>query len=100
MKTTIAKKDNQTLVKVEGRIDTVNSQQFQNDISQLLELENPDIIVDCINLEYTSSSGLRQFLVLQKSVMAHNGKLILTNMRPEIKEIFDLTGFSSIFTIK
>ena len=51
------------------------------------------------DMEYTSSQGLRMFLMLQKNVSARGAKLTLRNMRPHVKEVFDITGFSHIITI-
>ena len=64
-----------------------------------LQAKNADITVDCKDMAYTSSQGLRVFLMLQKSTMANGGKLVLTNMIPAVKEVFDITGFSSIIKI-
>lgn len=86
-------------VAIEGRIDSVTANQFLNDLSPLLQAKNADITVDCKDMAYTSSQGLRVFLMLQKSTMANGGKLVLTNMIPAVKEVFDITGFSSIIKI-
>ena len=75
MEITINKQDNKTLVVLNGRIDTTNADQFQQDMAQLMEEENPDIDIDCTEMSYTSSQGLRIFLMLQKSVMQHGGKM-------------------------
>lgn len=82
-----------------GRLDTSNADQFQKDIEPLMKLESPDIEMDCSGMEYTSSQGLRMFLMLQKNVMGRKGKLVMRNMRPQVKEVFDITGFSNIITI-
>ncbi len=100
MEVTIISGSKPTKVKVEGRIDTTNAAQFQEKLDPLMKGENPDIEMDCAELEYTSSQGLRTFLMLQKSVMARGGKLVLTNMRPQVREVFDITGFSNIITIR
>jgi anti-anti-sigma factor len=50
-------------------------------------------------MDYTSSQGLRLFLMLQKSVGSRKGKLVLKNMKPQVREVFDITGFSNIITI-
>ena len=99
MEITITNKDNKTFVELNGRIDTTNAEQFQNDISPLMEGENPDIDIDCTGMTYTSSQGLRIFLMLQKSVMSRGGKMVMRNMNPMVKEVFDITGFSNIITI-
>lgn len=88
-----------TTVDVEGRLDTTNAEAFEKKMAPLMTGDNPDIIMDCDKFDYISSSGLRLFLTLQKSVMARKGKLTIKNMKPEIKEVFDMTGFSKIFNI-
>ena len=50
-------------------------------------------------MTYTSSQGLRIFLMLQKSVNARGGHLVMKNMSPQVKEVFDITGFSNIIKI-
>lgn len=99
MKTTINQDGSRYEVAIKGRIDTVTANEFQASIAPLLEADKPEIIIDCTELEYTSSQGLRSFLMLQKSVNAHSGSLKLTNMKPQVKEVFDITGFSSIIKI-
>ena len=95
----ITQQENKTIVVLNGRIDTSNADQFQQDVAPLMESENPDIDIDCTDMSYTSSQGLRIFLMLQKSVMARGGKMVLRNMNPQVKEVFDITGFSNIITI-
>ena len=99
MKVTINQQDAKTLVVLEGRLDTTNAADFQKDIAPLMEGANPDIVLDCTDMEYTSSQGLRMFLMLQKSVSSRGGSLVMKNMRPQVKEVFDITGFSHIIKI-
>lgn len=99
MDITIKKQDDKTLVTLNGRIDTTNADKFQNDLLPLMQEENPDIDIDCSGMTYTSSQGLRMFLLLQKSVIARHGKMLMRNMNPQVKEVFDITGFSNIITI-
>lgn len=99
MEVQINKEGSKTLVTLIGRLDTTNADMFQKDIQPLMEGENPDIEFDCTNMEYTSSQGLRMFLMLQKSVNSRKGQLIMRNMKPQVKEVFDITGFSNIIKI-
>lgn len=99
MNVTINNEGEKTYVILEGRLDTTNASQFQADIAPLMSGSNPDIELDCSDMEYTSSQGLRMFLMLQKSVNMRQGKLVLKNMRPQVKEVFDITGFSNIIKI-
>lgn len=99
MDVTITKLDSKTVASLKGRLDTTNAEKFQADITSLFEDEKPDIELDCTDMEYTSSQGLRIFLMLQKSISAKNGKLVMKNMKPNVKEVFDITGFSNIIKI-
>lgn len=100
MDVTIKKEENRTLVVLNGRLDTTNADKFQQDIAPLMAGEAPNIEVDCTDMEYTSSQGLRMFLMLQKSVTARKGSLVMLNMKPQVKEVFDITGFSNIIKIQ
>lgn len=100
MEITITKNENQVKAVLVGRLDTTNADKFQQDIAPLMEGENPDIEFDCSQMEYTSSQGLRIFLSLQKSVSSRHGKMVMRNMKPQVKEVFDITGFSNIITIE
>lgn len=100
MNVTINQEGNKYNVVLQGRLDTTNADQFSKDITPLMEGENPEILIDCTDMEYTSSQGLRMFLMLQKSVNARSGKMVMENMRPVVKEVFDITGFSNIICIK
>ncbi len=93
-------KVNDTLVlTVEGRLDTTQSDAFEKDIMQILEQGDKKIILDCSGLNYISSSGLRIFLIIQKKMMSTGGQLSICNLQPTIMEIFDMSGFSMVFTI-
>lgn len=99
MNVTITEEGAKALVKLEGRLDTTNADQFMKDITPLMNGTHEEIDVDCTDMEYTSSQGLRMFLMLQKTVSARRAKLVLRNMKPHVKEVFDITGFSHIINI-
>lgn len=99
MNVTINQEENKYNVVLEGRLDTTNADQFQKDITPLMQSGKSEIILDCTDMEYTSSQGLRMFLMLQKYVNQQGGIMEMRNMRPQVKEVFDITGFSSIIKI-
>lgn len=96
----ISKEGARTLVSLSGRLDTTNAEQFREDIASLMDDPAPDFELDCTEMEYTSSQGLRMFLMLQKTVSSKGGKMVMTNMKPQVKEVFDITGFSNIIKIQ
>jgi anti-anti-sigma factor len=57
------------------------------------------LILDCSGLNYISSSGLRVFLIVQKKMTGIKGQFRLHSLQPGIREIFDISGFSSIFSV-
>jgi len=87
----------QTVISVSGRLDTINASDFEKAIAPVIAGEMKDVVLDCTQLDYISSSGLRLFLTLQKAANAKQGQLTLKGIKPDIKEIFDITGFTSIF---
>ena len=66
----------------------------------MFSYEGSDIILDCTRLEYVSSSGLRLFLALLKATKPKGINLYITGMSDDLREVFDMTGFSSIFDFK
>jgi len=90
---------NFSVLKIKGRIDTIHSSAFEDEVNLLYGSGEKNWIFDCSGMNYISSSGLRVFLVAQKKVISINGKLYLCSMQPAIQEIFRISGFSNLFKI-
>ena len=88
---------NELVIKLEGRLDTNTSPKLEEEIGELSEIDS--LIFDFNDLEYISSAGLRIVLTCQK-VMKNKGSMVIKNVNDEIKEIFDMTGFTNILTIE
>lgn len=80
-----------------GRLDTAAAQVFATSIQPLIDNADKTIILNCKDLEFISSSGLRLFLSLRKAAVAKGGKVIISNIKSEIKQVFTITGFMSLF---
>ncbi|MCR5049656.1 MAG: STAS domain-containing protein [Paludibacteraceae bacterium] len=100
MKTEIIKNANQVIAKFSGRLDTAAAVQTAEDVQPLQEVSNSEIILDCSDLEYISSSGLRIFLSIRKDAAAHGSKVIVSNINADIRQVFMMTGFISLFEIR
>lgn len=87
------------ILHIDGRVDTSNSAIFEAEIESHFSSGEKNFIFDCSGLNYISSSGLRVFLVAQKKAILAQGKLHLCCMQPSIREIFVISGFSTIFRI-
>jgi len=80
-----------------GRLDTAASQQFASDMQPLINNADKHIVLDCKTLEFISSSGLRLFLSLRKATIARGGDVTIMGISDDIKQVFTITGFSSLF---
>ena len=96
----ISSKDNQTLVALSGRLDTLAAQEVSGTLSALEEKAGGTIIIDCKDLEYISSSGLRIFLSLRKAAAARGGDVIVRSINADIRSVFMMTGFLNLFRIE
>jgi anti-anti-sigma factor len=86
-------------IALEGRLDTTTAPQLQTELIPAFDTVKY-IELDFKNLDYVSSAGLRVLLVGQKTAKAKNGKMVIINASSEIKEVFEMTGFSGILNIE
>ena len=100
MKTTLKKEDNYNVMYFEGRLTTAAAVQTETETRVLNEDTDQDIILDCSKLEYISSSGLRIFLGILKKAKARGAHVYIRGLNNEIKQVFTMTGFSSLFELK
>ena len=91
--------DNPVVAKLQGRLDTTAAVEVSPDFQSLNQYAAGQLVIDCSELEYISSSGLRLLLALRKEVAAKNGKLQIRNVNEDILQIFKITGFFSLFEI-
>lgn len=84
-------------VKPIGKIDVNTAAEFGTTTNDLLD-DIKELVIDFAEISYISSIGLRVLLELQKR-MNQQGSMTITNVSPEIMQIFTMTGFSNILTI-
>ena len=100
MKVEITQTDNQVMVTIEGRLDTVTSSDFEKSLTPYYSIQGAELILDCSAMEYISSAGLRVVLMTHKNITSKGGKFIIRNLSKEVRAVFDMTGFSRILTIE
>jgi anti-anti-sigma factor len=86
------------VLSLEGRVDTITAPDLQGQLIPEFDKVN-HIQLDCKQLAYVSSAGLRVLLIGEKTAKAKGGKMSLVNVSAEIKEILEMTGFADILTI-
>jgi len=87
------------IINITGKIDTATSNEVEKKIVQLFETNLKKLAIDCTGLSYISSSGLRIFLMALKQLNKMQGKIVIFGMNDLIKEVFEVSGFTSIFKI-
>ncbi|MCR5131706.1 MAG: STAS domain-containing protein [Prevotella sp.] len=97
MKTSIQEQEGKIVATLAGELDTAAALEVEQALQPLLESKGRDIVIDCTDLEYIASSGLRILLSILKQAKAHDSKVVLKNVNDDIREVFKLTGFISIF---
>jgi len=93
------KEDGYFIVTVTGRMDATTAPEFEAYMGRWIGQGEVQFIVDFGGLEYISSAGLRSILTTTKSLKAKQGKLILCALRDTVKEVFEISGFSTIIPV-
>ena len=97
----IKNKENGVLtVSLIGRLDTPASQEIAPEMDALKSEADRVIVLDCSELDYISSSGLRLFLTLRKTAAEKGGKVVISGISDSIRSVFMMTGFLNLFEIE
>ena len=100
MKTTIQEKDGCMVAILEGSLNTAEAPETEKVMAPLFDVEGKDIILDCTNLEYISSAGLRIFLAVLQNAEEKGEHVYISGVNDNVRSIFAITGFSNIFEFK
>ena len=92
------KEGNRLVLAVSGRLDTMTAPELESVIKDNMDGVE-ELILDFKDLEYISSAGLRVVLGARKA-MGDKGSFAVRNLCSDVREIFDITGFSDIITIE
>jgi anti-anti-sigma factor len=84
-----------TCLKINGRMDKSVAIETEKAVDKILKENNKQLLLDLGDLEYLSSYGLRIILNAAKKIKMMGGKIILCSLIENVKEIFDICGFSA-----
>ena len=92
--------DGNVVAILEGTLDTAAAAETEKAMSPLNDVEGKEIIIDCTDLAYISSAGLRIFLGILQNAQAKGGHVYIKGINDNVRAVFTITGFSNIFEFK
>lgn len=100
MDTLISRENNDVEVVVTGRLTTDEADGFLKKIDPLMQENGLNITLNLAGLEFISSAGIRCFILLLMSCKSKESTLVLKNLTPQIRNIFNLTALLDKFDIQ
>jgi len=91
------KEANATVVTITGRMDAVTAPEYEKIVNELIASGESIFVVDFEQLVYISSAGLRALLATAKRLKSTSGLIRFASVKGTVKEVFDISGFGSIF---
>ena len=88
----------ETVIELVGRLDTTTAPALDKTVNEDIA-DTKNLVLNMKRLEYISSAGLRVLLSAQKK-MQKIGSMKVINVREEVMEVFEMTGFADILTIE
>jgi anti-sigma B factor antagonist len=91
--------NNVTVLSLKGRLDINTHGQLEAELNALAGKGQAKVLIDFKELEYISSAGLRVLLSAAKTFKKINGTLALAALAPTVRQVFEISGFTSIFPL-
>jgi len=95
----LKKEGNNTIIAIKGRMDAVCAPDLENLLEDRIKEGDLSFIFDFNDLEYISSAGLQCILAAAKTLEASKGIIALTSLQGTVKEVFEISGFDTLFPI-
>jgi anti-anti-sigma factor len=99
MKIAHQEKEGVICFQIEGRLDAASATEAETLLRGVLNQGHQRLLFDLSQMDYVSSAGLRVILMAVKELRNKKGKVVLCGLTPYVKEIFDVSNFSSIIPI-
>ena len=84
-------------IRLAGRLDALTAPGFEESLRKAGG--EGRYLLDLSELEYVASAGLRVFLAFAKIVQRGKGRLAFCGLRDEVRQVFEMTGFTDILSI-
>ena len=95
-------KTNDQIIEIKpiGEVDIYTSPELKNKIFDLINENNSDITINGEDLEYIDSTGLGVLMSIYKKIQEKELNFKITNLKPNIYKLFDITGLNKVFNIR
>jgi anti-anti-sigma factor len=94
-----ARRDGVLVLELAGRIDSTTAEVLEKAFLERLRNGDARLVVGMGGVDYISSAGLRVFLMLARKLAEARGSLVLCALPPAVRQVFDLAGFSGLFSM-
>jgi len=98
MQTNVVAGEGYSVIQLIGKLDSDTAVKVDAVFTETMASQT-NLLLDLAKLKYISSAGLRILLLAAKRVQQKSGRIVLFSLQSNVKEIFDISGFSSMFTI-
>ncbi len=97
---TLEEIDQVLILRLDGRLDAATAVVLERKLAPLIEEgKHLRIALDCANIDYLSSAGMRVLLAMNKKMHTKQGVLLLFSLSGEVEEILKMAGFDRVFRI-
>lgn len=86
------------IVKPEGKLGIENGSEFEAEVKSRIHGIR-ELVIDCAQISYISSFGLRIILSLHKYTAENNCSMYIKNVSGDVKNVFDISGFNGFLNI-
>lgn len=97
MNARIEETEGRYIATLEGEMDTAAAMEAEKVLKPLYDSAGKEVVIDCTKLEYIASSGLRILLGILKGAKAKGSRVVMRGMNEDIKNVFKMTGFITVF---
>jgi len=100
MQVNIQPNGQEVTVQLIGELDTMATTEQAEELQQVLNIADKALLIDCSEMEYISSAGLRFFMQLKRESEAKGGAIRIAHLNEDVSDIFRMSGFQNIFAIE
>lgn len=100
MNITMTEEQGRIVVAISGDFDNTASSKAEQKLAPLFERDDCDIVIDCSELEYISSSGLRILLNIYKHTRKNGHRAIIRNLQEDVEEVLRTGGFLQLYEVE